>query len=330
MARVLRFHEHGNILDKLKLEAIPESDPVGDEVLIQVDAFALNRADIMYVDGYYTTEASLPSRIGSEVSGTVLAVGPDVSRVAVGDRVSTIPYPGNNIYGVNGETALVQEYVVTPTPPGASAEEAASIWMQYLTAYFAFCEHTRLSAGDYVFFSAATGSAGLGGIQLANMLGATTIAATRTRAKHDFLVEAGADHVIVSDEEDVAQRILEITDGQGVGIAYDPIFGTYVERYGMAMARHGLIISYGLLAQDLTLPYVYFWRRATRVYFYSMYNHVMDPAQLARGKAMITGGVASGALRPIIDRVFGLDDYLAAYQHMLSNTQKGKIVVRCN
>jgi NADPH:quinone reductase-like Zn-dependent oxidoreductase len=77
-----------------------------------------------------------------------------------------------------------------------------------------------------------------------------------------------------------------------------------------------------------SFPYVHFWRRAARVYFYSMYNHVMDPAQLARGKAMVYGGIASGHLRPIIDSVFPFDCYLDAYRHMLSNTQRGKIVVK--
>ena len=328
MARVLRFHENGDIFEQLKLETVPDRDPVGDEVLIQVDAFALNRADIMFVQGYYTTDSYLPSRLGSEVSGTVLAVGPDVKHVAVGDSVGTIPYPGNNRYGVHGETAIVPEYVVTLSPVNLSSVEATSIWMQYLTAYFAFCEYTKLNTGDAVFFSAATSSAGLGGIQLANMLGVTTIAATRTRAKADFLQEAGADHVIVTDEEDVTQRILDITDGRGVQVAYDPVFGSYIEKYGMAMSKHGLIISYGLLESDLTLPYVHFWRQATSIYFYSMYNHVMDAVQLARGKAMISGGVASGQLRPIVDRVFGFEQYLDAYRHMLSNTQMGKIVVQ--
>jgi len=328
MTRVLRFHEHGLITDKLRMEQIPDRQPVRDEVLIQVDAFALNRADIMFVDGYYTTEAYLPSRIGSEVSGTVLAVGPDVKIVRAGDRVGTIPYPGNNEYGLDGDTALVQDYVVTPEPAGLSPVEASAVWMQYMTAYFAFCDKVRFAAGDSVFFSAASGSAGLGGIQLARMLGVTTIAATRTREKRDFLLQAGADHVIVSSEEDVAARIMEITHGEGVTVAYDPVSGDYIKQYGPAMRNHGIIISYGLLAPNQVLPVVDFWRRATTVYFYSMYNHVMDPVQLARGKAMIYGGLATGQLRPIIDSVFPFDRYLDAYRHMLGNTQRGKIVVQ--
>jgi len=328
MPRILRFHEHGLITDKLRMEEVSDRQPVRDEVLIQVDAFALNRADVMFVDGYYTTEAHLPSRIGSEVSGTVLAVGPDVRTVSVGSRASTIPYPRNNAYGVNGETALVQEYVVTPAPPSLSAEEAASIWMQYLTAYFAFCEKLKLEADDAVFFSAASSSAALGGIQLAKMLGVTTIAATRTPAKRDFLLRAGADHVLISSEENVAERILEITNGKGVRVAYDPVFGKYVEGYAQAMSKHGIIINYGLLGADQALPFVSFWQKATTVYFYSMYNHVMDPAQLARGKAMIHGGIASGHLRPIIDSVFPFEQYLDAYRHMLGGTQRGKIVVK--
>ena len=106
------------------------------------------------------------------------------------------------------------------------------------------------------------------------------------------------------------------------------VSGEYTNQYGPAMHKHGIIISYGLLAPDQVLPVVHFWRRATTVYFYSMYNHVMDPVQLARGKAMIYGGIATGQLRPIIDSVFPFERYLDAYSHMLSNTQRGKIVVQ--
>ncbi len=329
MAKVLQFHEHGGI-EKLKLEEISVGKPTADEVLIHVDAFALNRSDIGFMSGIYTTETlGFPSRLGSEVSGTVVDIGPEVRNLRVGDKVGTIPFPGNNRYGVSGEMALAPEYVVTLSPPGLSAEEAASIWMQYLTAYFAFCEKLKLVADEHVFLPAASSSAGLGAIQFANMLGATTIAATRTAEKADFISAAGADYVIVSDEENVAARLLEITGGAGVRVAYDPVYGSYVGKYIAGMSVHGQIISYGVLDEDIfQLPVNMFYRQATVLHYYSMYNHVRDPAQLARGKAMVYGGLASAQLRPIIDGVFALDQYMDAYRHMLSNRQRGKIVVK--
>ncbi len=329
MAKVLQFHKHGDI-ENLKLEEIEVRKPIADEVLIQVDAFALNRSDIGFMSGIYTTETTgFPSRIGSEVSGTIVDIGPEVGGLRIGDSVGTIPFPGNNRYGVSGEMAIAPEYVVTPSPAGLSAVEAASVWMQYLTAYFAFCEKLTLNAGEYVFMPAASSSAGLGAIQFANMLGATTIAATRTAEKVDFISAAGADHVIVSDEEDVAARLLEITEGAGVRVAYDPVYGSYVGKYIAGMSMHGQIISYGVLDEDIfQLPVNMFYRQATVLHYYSMYNHVMDPAQLARGKAMVYGGLASAQLRPTIDSVYALDQYMDAYCHMLSNRQRGKIVVK--
>jgi NADPH:quinone reductase-like Zn-dependent oxidoreductase len=144
----------------------------------------------------------------------------------------------------------------------------------------------------------------------------------------DFLTDAGADHVIISDEEDVAARLLDITAGQGVRVAYDPVSGAYVRRYVEGMRAHGLIILYGSLEKDRQLPRRQLYQKAINCYYYSMYNHVMDTAQLARGKALIYGGIATGQLRPIIDRVFPLDQFREAYRHLFSNTQTGKIVVR--
>lgn len=312
----------------LHIEEIELLPPGPDEVRIKVSAFALNRADLLLMYGLHYTTASFPSKIGSEASGIVDAVGENVSKLNVGDRVSTIPFH-TAIHGVQGEYATVPAQFITAWQEGLSATEACSVWMQYLTAYFPFNEITQIGESDWVLIAAASSSAGQGAMQLARAQGAKVIATTRTNKKQNLLLELGADQVIVTEEEpDIAARILELTEGKGVKLAYDPIGGHFTSQYAEAMAWHGVIILYGVLAGTSTdIPIVPMVRRAAVLHPYSMFNHVSEPDQLRRGIQFISEKIKEGLLRPRIDRVFPYSEAIEAYHYMESNQQSGKIVV---
>src|SRR5215469_8173096 len=144
MARAVRFHETGGP-EVLKIEHLDVPAPGKGEVQISVKALGLNRAESMFRRGQYLEQPRLPARLGYEAAGTVAAVGPGVQGFKIGDAVSTIPSFSLNDYGLYGDLANAPVHAVTHHPASLSWEEAAAIWMQYLTAYGALIDIGKLT-----------------------------------------------------------------------------------------------------------------------------------------------------------------------------------------
>ena len=328
MPKIVRFHETGSA-EVLKLENLPLTEPAAGEVRLKVEAIGLNRAEVMFRQGQYLEAPEFPSRIGYEAAGTVDAVGPGVSDLRIGDRVSTIPSFSMGKYGVYGESAIVPATSVAPYPANLSPLEGTAIWMQYLTAYGALVEYGHLQKGDSVLITAASSSVGLAAIQIAKSAGALTVATTRSADKKPFLLDSGADQVIVTDEEDLTERVMSITAGHGARIAFDPVAGPFIEKLAEAAAPGGIIFEYGALSPNPTpFPLFSALGKGLTLRGYTLFEIVRDPEMLSRGKQFIYDGLKSGNLKPIIDRTFPLDAIVDAHRYMESNQQKGKIVIR--
>jgi len=328
MIRTIRFHTTGGP-EVLAIEDLPVGDPGPEEVRIKVEAVGLNRAEAMYRAGRYPTQPALPSRIGYEGVGIVTALGSDVTHFAVGERVCVLPMIMQGDYGIWAEEALVPARILLPCPPGLSPEQAAAIWMQYLTA-FAIIEVADVGIGDAVIIPAASSSVGIAAIQLANWAGATSIAATRTSDKASALKSVGAAHVIATEEEDLVQRVMEITGGKGARCAFDPVGGPFVDTLARALAERGILFVYGGLSGQPT-PYPH-WPMAfkgcsMRGWVASeIWNH---PHRFDNARERILLGLAGGHLSPVIAKVFeGLDSLVEANRYLESNAQVGKVVVR--
>lgn len=315
---------------QLILRELPAGEPGPGEVRYRVHAIGLNRADILYMQGGHYTPTVYPVRIGYEACGIVDAVGPGVAEFKIGDRVSAIPF-GDPKYCVAGESAITPARFLAPWLAGHSPEEAAATWMQYMTAYFPLREVSTLAAGDAVLITAASSSAGLGAIQLAKYLGARVIATTRTDEKRDFLMRAGADFVVVTDAGNVAARILESTENRGVRVVYDAVAGPFMGQYADAVARKAQIFVYGALGGAATIesPILPLIRKGATIELYSLINYLQEPDAVDRGREFIWSAIRTGAFRPIIDRVFDLEQAIEAYAYMAAGMQKGKIVLRC-
>jgi NADPH:quinone reductase-like Zn-dependent oxidoreductase len=327
MVKVVRFHETGGP-DVLRIEDLPPREPGPDEIRISVEAIGLNRAEAMFRSGQYLEPVTLPARIGYEAAGRIDAVGDGVEGFRPGDAVSVIPSFSMNKYGVYGEQAVVPARAVVKTPPGTPAVEAAALWMQYLTAYGALIDIGGLASEDFIIILAASSSVGLAAIQIARMVGATPIATTRTRKKKHALVEAGAAHVIATAEEDLEAEVKRISGGQGARIVFDPVAGPYVETLAAATAPHGTIFLYGILSMQPT-PFPLFKALSGGLALrgYTLFEITSDAERLAKGVAFVERGLAEGALKPKIAKVFPLDQIVEAHRYMESNEQIGKIIV---
>jgi NADPH:quinone reductase-like Zn-dependent oxidoreductase len=327
MPKIVRFHETGGP-EVLQLEELPLTEPGKGEVRLKVEAIGLNRAEIMFRKGQYLETPQFPSRLGYEAAGIIDAVGPDVTEFQLGDRVSTIPSFPMGQYGVYGESAIVPAYAAAKFPDTLSASEGAAIWMQYMTAFGALIEYGKVKQGDAVMITAASSSVGLAAIQIVKAAGGIAIATTRGAEKKAFLLEAGADHVIVTDEEDLVERGMALTSEKGVRMVFDPVAGPLLEQLAAVTAPGGIIFEYGALAPHPT-PFPLFpaLAKGLTVRGYTLFEIVKNPEMLKRGKDYIYRGLESGSLKPIIDRTFPLAEIVEAHRYMASNQQKGKIVV---
>lgn len=327
MTRVVRFHQHGGP-EVLRIEDVELPPPGPGEVQIRVKALGLNRAEALLRAGSYIETPTLPSGLGLEAAGVIEAVGEGVRDFAPGDSVSVIPPQSMIRWRAYGELATYPAELVVRHPRSLDWQTAAAVWMQYLTAYGALIDIARLRSGDHVVITAASSSVGLAAIQTANRVGATTIAVTRTSAKKQALLDAGAAHVIASAEENLAARLNEITGPQGVRVVLDAIGGPIFEPLTAAMSRGGILIEYGGLSREPTpFPLPAVLAKTLTLRGYLVHEITGNPVKLEAAKAFILEGLEVGTLKPIIDRTFAFDQIVEAHRYLESNEQFGKIVV---
>ena len=326
-AKVVRFHELGSA-DVLKVEDLPLEQPGKGEVRLRVKAFGLNRAECVFRQGKYLVHPVLPSKIGYEASGIVEAIGEGVDAAWLGKTVSTVPAFPADKYGVYGEVAIVPVGAIAEYPERLSFEEGTSIWMQYLTAYGALVLQGKVAAGEFVLITAASSSVGVAAIEIVKAEGAVSIATTRTSAKKAELLALGADYVIVTDEEDLAARVLEITDGKGARIIFDPIAGKGIGALAAAAAEGATLFEYGALALEPTpFPLFYALKKHLWVKGYTLFEVVGNPEAFPVAKKYVYDRLKSGAFQPKIAKTFPFSEVVQAQEYMESNAQVGKIVV---
>jgi len=280
----------------------------------------------MYYHGLYLENVNLPSGIGYEAVGKVIAVGPEVDPTLIGTRFGTIPGYSMNQYPVLAEEAVVPASVLAAAPGSFSAVEGAAVWMQYCTAYGALVPFGKVAAGDFVIVTAASSSVGLAAIQIVRAQGGISIATTRTSAKKDQLIALGANHVIVTEEEDLMARVRSITGDKGARIVFDPVGGDYINTLAQATANGGTIFLYGMLSGKPTpFPMAAFGRRIAM--FGYTFGELRGTPEWETMKKYIYDHLADGFFKPEIAQTFPFAQTVEAYKYLESNAQIGKIVI---
>jgi NADPH:quinone reductase-like Zn-dependent oxidoreductase len=305
-------------------------DSVGPgEIRLRVEAFALNWGDMdLMLDRYSFSFATFPARIGMEAAGIVDQIGEGVSGIELGDRYCTLPhFYGNR--GASAESVVVDARYVTKAPVGLSAVESASVWMQYMTAYFPIVELIRAAPGTNILVTAATGTAGNAALEIGKMCGANMIATTRFGYNLEYLKASGANHVFVSGEGDLKSAIDNYTGGAGIDAAFDPIGAGMIAQYSPALAKGATIFFYGTLDGNAPqLPIVDMFQANATFHPYSLFNYVEDPEMVAHGTAFVYDALDQGKISARIDRVYPMEEYREAWKY-LSKPRKnhGKVVI---
>jgi len=327
-ARVVFLNSLGGA-EVLKVNSIDMPVPKDNEVLINVKSFGLNRTDAAYRMGFFSPPTSFPAKIGFEAAGTIESTGASLQQAfAKGDRVNVIPAFSMSQYGTYGDYILSPGYAVRKIPDTLPFDEAAALWLSYLTMYGMIVDAAAIKKGDYVAINAASSSTGLAAIQLVNYCGGIPIALTTSPKKSEALLAAGAISVINTSEDNFHEQVLQITNKKGVNLILDPVVGKNFHKLLHMSAESGKVFVYAVMSREdgifQGLPVL---SKKISIKGFRAEKVVGNPEKLAKAVDFIFQGVADGVFKPKIDRTFRLDDIVAAHQYMESNSQFGKIIV---
>jgi len=217
MTKAIRMHEHGGP-DVLKWEDVDVSAPGPGEVLIKQTAVGLNFVDTYHRTNQMGNTVTFPMTLGVQGAGVIEVLGPDVTGLTVGDRVN---YTG--LMGSYAEARVVPAAQMIKLPDDISDELAAAAFLRGLTAWYLLNRLHKIKPGETILVHAAAGGVGQIMCQWAKALGATIIGTVSSDEKAELVRGLGCDHPVVYTRENFTERVLEITDGKGVPVAYDSV-----------------------------------------------------------------------------------------------------------
>ena len=308
-----------------RLGEVPDPVAGPGEVLLEVRATAINRADLLQLRGRYPPPDGESEVPGLEAAGSIMAVGPGVAGWREGDAAAALLAGGGH-----AERVAVPVGQLLPVPSGWSFEEAAALPEAALTAWTNLVAEGALAAGRAVLISGATGGVGTASVQLARELGARVLAAGREPERLERLRALGADEVFTLGEE-LPARVRAATGGRGVDLVLDLIGGAHFTRLLAALAPRGKLVLVGLVAgarAELELDLV-LRRRLTLI------GSVLRSRDRTEKAALVADFLAFAAPRlaarrmvPVVERVLELESIAAAYALLERGRPFGKVVVR--
>jgi NADPH2:quinone reductase len=320
MPKAIRIEQTGGpeVMQYVDVEVGP---PGPGQVQVRHHAIGLNFIDVYYRTGLYPM--TLPGGAGLEASGEVLAVGEGVTEVKPGDRVA---YAG----GSPGAYAEVRNMPVKPLvkiPASIDHETAAAMMLKGLTVQYLFHRTYELKAGETILFHAAAGGVGLIAMQWAKALGANVIGTVGSREKAELAKRHGCDHVILYREENVPERVREITGGRMVPVVYDGVGKDTFQASLDSLAPFGLMVSFG----NASGPVPPFPLTALKGSLYitrpGLMNHTAERATLLEMADDLIRMVSSGKVKIDIERRYALADAAQAHRDLESRRTTGSSVL---
>ncbi|NDU74625.1 zinc-binding dehydrogenase [Actinomadura sp. DSM 109109] len=298
----------------------PVPEPGPGEVLIDVAAAGINFIDVYFRTGAYPQET--PYTPGVEAAGTVAAVGEGVGNLSVGDRVAW-----SNVQGAYAEKAVVPADRVVPVPAGVSLEDAAASLLQGMTAHYLTKSTYPVQKGDTVLVHAAAGGMGLLLTQVATALGARVLATASTPEKRELAREAGADAAFGYDG--FAERVRELTDGEGVAAVYDGVGAPTFDGSLESLRRRGTLALYGAAGGPVPPFDPQRLNRAGSVYLArpSLAHYIEKREELLERAADVYAWVESGAVKVHVGRRYDLAEAAAAHADLEARRSTGKLLL---
>jgi len=323
--KAIQFETFGDA-DVLRIAETPDPELRSTDLLVQVGAAGVNRADLtLRRGGYGRPDFGDSSVMGLEIAGVVLAVGSETKGFAPGDRVMGVV--GGGAYA---QVARIDYRMAMKVPDELNILEAAAIPEVFVTAHEALIHLGQAQAGDIVLVHAAAGGVGSAVVQLAHATGATVIATT-TASKLAGVKGLGADHVVDYEAEDFAEAVAKITNGRGVDVVVDFVGGPYFERNVNSLTYGGRLVQVGLLGgAEASIPLETLLYRHLRIIGTVMKSRSQEVkhAMTARFHQHWLPKFESGQLKPVIDSIYPLAQASDAHLRMEGGDGFGKIILQ--
>ena len=324
-ARAVRIREPGDV-SVLEVGPFEVREPGPGELLVEVTAAGLNRADLLQRRGLYPAPAGVAADVpGLEYSGQVAAVGLGVNSFRPGERVMGIVGGG-----AMATHLVVSEREVMPLPPTVSETDAAAIPEAFLTSWDALFRQANLAAGEHVLIHAVASGVGTAALQLALVAGAEPLGTSRTREKLERCTALGLAHALCCPEPKFAAEVLALTHGRGADVILDTVGAPYFEENLRALAPRGRMVLIGTMGgANATAPLgLWLQKRATIIGSVLRSRAPEEKATLARDFAhRMVPLFERGRLKPIVDAVLPMSDVREAHRRMERGDTFGKIVL---
>jgi NADPH2:quinone reductase len=326
--KAIRVHELGGP-EVLRHEEVAAPEPGPREALVKIAAAGVNYLDVYYRSGFHWGghyARALPYTPGAEASGTVVAVGAEVSEAAVGDRVA---YAISNGQGSYAEFAAVASWHLMPLPAAIDFNDAAAVMQQGMTAHYLADSTFALAPGHTALVHAAAGGTGLLLVQVAKIHGARVIATVSTAEKAALAKAAGADEVILYTEQDFAAEVRRLTSGRGVDVVYDSVGKTTYEKSLECLAPRGMLVIFGQSSGPVP-PFDTAVLNAKGSLFLarpSLTHHVASHADVLRRAGELFRWIETGRLKVHIGGTFPLEHASDAHRLLASRATTGKLLL---
>lgn len=308
----------------LALRDVPDPPaPGAGELTVRIAARGVQYVDVLMLAGKYQFRPEPPFIPGGEAAGTVVAVGPDVTRFKPGDRVMS-----RHTLGACAELGNAKATLCDPVPKGMTLEQAGVFRGAATTAYHALLQRGRLRAGEWVLVHGAAGGIGIAAIQIAKLFGAKVIATASTEAKRTACLEEGADHAI-GYADGFLDQVKALTGGRGVDIVYDPIGAAVTDESLRTLAWGGRLLVLGFLGGGpAQIRSNYLLIKGIDVIGVRIGGLNETAPDIARANMQALLSLAgTGALRPRISHRFRLEQAAEALRAVIDRQVIGKAVL---
>jgi acyl transferase domain-containing protein len=306
------------IVDDLEFKSVERMTPGAGQVQIRVHVTGLNFRDVLNVLGMYPGDAG---PLGSECVGRITAVGEGVEKFKIGDKVLAVAGGSFSKY------VLTPADWTIPKPQGLSDEQAATIPITFLTAYYGLFRLAGMKKGDRVLIHAAAGGVGMAAVQLAQWVGAEVFGTAGSPRKRQFLKSLGVDHVMNSRTLDFADEVMQLTGGRGVDIVLNALTGEFISKSLSVLAPGGKFIEIGK-AEIWNAARVAEVNPDVTYAAFDLSEVIAQDSQLV-GKMFehLLPGFQKGLLKPLSLQIFRIEESIGAFRFMAQARHIGKVVV---
>ncbi|MBL4807185.1 MAG: NADPH:quinone oxidoreductase family protein [Rhodobacteraceae bacterium] len=317
--RAMQLHQ---LNEPMQLDDIPAPDPKPGEVQVRVHTCGINFGDTLIVQGKYQEKFALPFTPGMEICGTVSALGDGVSGLAIGTRIAA--YGGTG--GLAEYTCLAADRCI-PVPDNMPDDQVAAFLVAYGTSHVALDYRAKLQKGETLLVLGASGGIGLTAVELGKLMGAKVIAVARGQAKLDIARQAGADHLIDSETQDIREIVKSLG---GADVVYDPVGGDQFKAAMRACNPEARIIPLGFASGDIPqIPAnILLVKNITVIGFYWGGYATFAPKVLINSFTELFKMYAAGNLHPHVSHILPLEQANEALALLRDRKSTGKVVVQ--